>query len=68
MFGLGTTEILIIVVIALFIFGASRLPKIGRGVGQAVREFRDVQEEMEDAIKFDRPKKKPAPNDDAKDA
>jgi len=49
-FGLGPTELIIILVIALVIFGPSRLPKVGQSVGKAIREFRDstskVQEEV----------------------
>jgi len=41
MFGLGPTELIIILIIALVIFGPSRLPKVGQSVGQALREFRD---------------------------
>ena len=40
MFGLGTTELLIIAVIIFLIFGAKRLPEIGKGIGGAIREFR----------------------------
>ncbi len=43
MFGLGTTELLIIAGIILLIFGAKRLPEIGRGLGGAIREFRNVK-------------------------
>jgi sec-independent protein translocase protein TatA len=45
MFGLGLPEILIILVIFLFIFGAKRLPDIGEGLGKTVREIRKIQEE-----------------------
>ena len=41
MFGLGPTELIIILIIALVIFGPSSLPKVGQSVGQALREFRD---------------------------
>ena len=45
MFGLGLPEILIILVILLFIFGARRLPDIGEGLGKTVREIRKIREE-----------------------
>jgi len=45
MFGLGLPEILIILVILLFIFGARRLPHIGEGLGKTVREIRKIREE-----------------------
>jgi len=37
---IGTTELIIILVIVVIIFGASRLPEIGRGVGQAIKNFK----------------------------
>ena len=64
MFGLGPTELIIILVIALVIFGPSRLPKVGQSVGQALRAFRDstdkVQEEVKKSIDAatDEPEKK----------
>ena len=39
-FGLGPTELVIILVILLLIFGASRLPELGRGLGESMRELR----------------------------
>lgn len=51
MFGLGPTELIIIVVIALVIFGPSRLPKVGQSIGQALREFRDSTAKIEDEVK-----------------
>ncbi|MBW2614804.1 MAG: twin-arginine translocase TatA/TatE family subunit [Deltaproteobacteria bacterium] len=46
MFGLGPTELIIIAVIVLLIFGAKRLPEIGKGLGGAIREFKNVKEEL----------------------
>jgi len=46
MFGLGTTEILIIGGILLLIFGAKKLPEIGKGLGGAIREFRNVKKDI----------------------
>lgn len=40
---LGPAEILVILVIALVVFGPSRLPEVSRQVGGAMREFRRVQ-------------------------
>ena len=42
---LGAPELLIILVIALLIFGSNRLPKLARSLGQASREFRAGTEE-----------------------
>ena len=46
MFGLGPTELIIIGVIIVFIFGAKRLPGIGKGLGGALREFRNVKKDI----------------------
>lgn len=40
MFGLGLQELGIILVIALVIFGPTKLPQIGSGLGKAIRDFR----------------------------
>jgi len=42
-FGLGPTELIIILGIALFLFGAKRLPEIGSSLGNAIKEFRKTQ-------------------------
>jgi sec-independent protein translocase protein TatA len=41
MFGLGLPELLVILVIIMLIFGASRLGDIGSGLGKAIRGFKD---------------------------
>ena len=38
----GMTELLIILVIAIVIFGANRLPGLGRGLGKGIRNFKDA--------------------------
>ena len=40
MFGFGFQELLIILVIALIIFGPGKLPQIGSGLGKAIRDFK----------------------------
>ena len=40
MFGLGMQELVIILVIALVIFGPTKLPQIGSGLGKAIRDFK----------------------------
>ncbi len=40
MFGIGMTELLIVMVIVLVIFGAGKLPEIGSGMGKAIGNFR----------------------------
>jgi sec-independent protein translocase protein TatA len=45
MFGLGLPEILVILAIFLFLFGAKKLPQIGEGLGKTVRELRKIRGE-----------------------
>ena len=45
---LGTTELIIVLVIILVIFGAGKLPQVGDALGKAVRDFRKGQQEEEE--------------------
>ena len=51
MFGFGHWELLIILLIALIIFGAGKLPEIGSGIGNAIRNFKKGVSEVEAEIK-----------------
>ena len=46
MFGLGTTELIVIGVIIFLIFGAKRIPEIGKGLGGALREFKNIKKDL----------------------
>jgi sec-independent protein translocase protein TatA len=45
MFRLGPAELIIILVIILVIFGARRLPELGRGLGRGIKNFKDATKE-----------------------
>jgi sec-independent protein translocase protein TatA len=49
MCGLGTPELVIILVIALVIFGGSRLPQLGEGLGKAIKGFKKGMSDVTDA-------------------
>jgi len=41
MFGIGTTELMIVLGIVVVLFGARRLPELGSGVGKAIKNFKE---------------------------
>jgi Tat protein translocase TatB subunit len=70
MLNIGPQELILILIVALVVVGPQRLPELGRTIGKALREFRKIQDDVKDTIKFDlndepepyvRPKKTPAP-------
>ncbi len=48
MFGIGTQELLLILVVVLLICGAKKLPEIGGGLGRAIRNFRRASSEPDE--------------------
>ena len=39
--GIGTTELIIVAVILLILFGGKKLPELGKGLGDSIREFKE---------------------------
>jgi sec-independent protein translocase protein TatA len=56
MFGIGTQELILLFLIVLLLFGANRIPEIGRALGKGIRDFkratRDIEEDLD--VKGDR--------------
>ena len=50
MFNIGLPELLIIVAIALIVFGPNKLPELARAFGRAMREFRKATEEVKESF------------------
>lgn len=60
MFGnLGMTEVLLILLIVLVIFGAKRIPEIGGALGKGIREFKRSMREVTDEIEKPLPREEP---------
>jgi len=47
MFGLGMPEMIVVLIIALVLFGPSKLPELGKGLGEAIRSFKKGMQESE---------------------
>lgn len=50
MFGVGTSELLVILLIALIVLGPKEIPKVARTLGRAMREFQRVTDELRHTI------------------
>jgi sec-independent protein translocase protein TatA len=51
MFGLGFGELALILVIVIVIFGASRIPELGKGLGEGIRNFKSALKHEEEGSK-----------------
>jgi len=51
MFGIGPWELILILVIALVVFGPGKLPEVGKSLGKGLREFRQASDNIKEEIK-----------------
>ncbi len=68
MFNVGPTELIVILLIALIVFGPKRLPEVGRTVGKSLREFRKASQDLRDELNLnldeeDLPGDRPGPGE-----
>lgn len=64
-FGLGPTELIVILVILLVLFGGAKLPSLARGLGQSIKEFKKSSKDDDEAPKAPIEAKKTEPARDA---
>ncbi len=64
MFGLGAQELIIILIIVVILFGASRLPELGSGIGKAIKNFKKATTEPDE---IDVTPKKPVEKDNSQE-
>ena len=57
--GLGPTELIIVLVIILVVFGAGKLPEIASGLGKGLKDFKKAMQEPEEATKRELPEEPP---------
>jgi len=67
MFGIGTTEILIVLVIALLLLGPKEIPKIARIIGRGMRELERAKDELKKTIEFEAERDNPDSPENAED-
>lgn len=57
MFGIGFSELLLILLVCLLVFGANRLPEIGKSLGEGMREFKKSLKDISEDAGKDQSKK-----------
>ena len=66
MFGIGTSEILIILLIALLVLGPNEIPKLAKSLGRGMRELERAKNELKDSIQFEMDEKEARAKDPEK--
>jgi sec-independent protein translocase protein TatA len=59
MFGIGAPELIVILVVALLIFGPGKLPEIGGALGKGIKDFKKAIENKSDDAEAQQPGQKP---------
>jgi len=54
--GIGPTEILVILLIVLLLFGAKKIPEVARGLGKGIREFKKAAKDIQDEVRIEEEK------------
>lgn len=54
MFGLGPTEIIVIFLLIIILFGAKRLPELARSMGKSIKEFKHATQGLKDEFDLDK--------------
>lgn len=66
MFNLGMPELIVILVIALVVFGPAKLPELGKALGKSIREFKsattEIKEDVQKSVTLDTPNKEQSKN------
>ena len=55
--GIGVTELILILVIALVVFGPGKLPDVGTALGKSIREFRNAEKNIVETVTVEEEKK-----------
>ncbi len=63
MFGIGTTELLVILFIILLVFGSKKLPELAQGLGRGIREFKKATNDIQEELDINKPLSEPNKED-----
>ena len=64
MFGIGTTELLVILFIILLVFGSKKLPELAQGLGRGIKEFKKASNEIQDELDINKPLNETKPKEE----
>jgi len=64
MFGIGTTELLVILFIILLVFGSKKLPELAQGLGRGIKEFKKASNEIQDELDINKPLNETRPKEE----